>query len=95
MHVRFSDEARADLLKIQDYIADRNPTAGQLVVHTILTTAYQLENFPFLGRQGRVDGTREITVPKYPYFIVYTIPDEYHLDIEAIFHTSQLYPPET
>lgn len=94
MHVRFSDEASGDLQRIRDYIAGRNPTAAQRVVDTILITAYQLESFPFLGRHGRVPSTREISIPKYPYFIVYTLPDEYHIDIEAIFHTSQLYPSE-
>lgn len=94
MHVRLSSEARADLHKIHEYIKERNPVAAQRVVDTILITAYQLESFPLLGRTGRIERTREISVPRYPYFIVYTIKDEYNLDIEAVFHTSQMFPPE-
>lgn len=33
-------------------------------------------------------------MPHYPYFLVYTIPDEYHLDIEAVLHGRRLYPAE-
>ena len=92
MHVRFSQAARADLRQIRTYLVSRDPIAAQRVVDFILTTAYQLESFPLLGRHGRVDGTREIKIPRYPYFIVYTLADEYHIDIEAVFHTRQQYP---
>ncbi len=75
MHVRISDDAHADLRAIQAYINERNPVAARRVIDAILMIAYQLENFPLLGRPGRVPGTREISVPQYPYFIVYTIAD--------------------
>lgn len=94
MHVRFSDDARADLRAIQTYINQRNPVAAQRVIDAILLIAYQLESFPLLGRPGRVPGTREISVPQYPYFLVHTIADAFHLDVEAVLHGRRLYPPE-
>ncbi|MCO6185009.1 type II toxin-antitoxin system RelE/ParE family toxin [Rhizobium sp. L1K21] len=94
MHVRFSHNARVDLNKIHHYIQERNPAAAERVAAAIILLAYQLENFPFLGRPGRVAGTREISIPKYPYFMVYTISEPYYVDIEAVLHGSQLYPPD-
>ena len=32
-------------------------------------------------------------MPRIPYFIVYTLPDAYHVDVETIVHTSRNYPP--
>lgn len=94
MRVRFSDDARADLHSIQTYIRDGNPTAARRVIEATVRLALELERFPLMGRPGRVAGTREISVPHYPYFLVYTIPDELHLDIEAVLHGRQLYPPD-
>lgn len=94
MHVRVTAEARDDLYKIKDYIAQDNPRAAQRVIDAILTSAFQLESFPFLGRQGRVGDTRELSLPRVPYFIVYSIVDEYHIDIDRVLHTSRMYPPE-
>lgn len=94
MHVRFSNSAEADLDQIHDYIAARNKQAAIRVVVAITSLCDQLGNFPFLGREGRVEGTREISVPRTPYFIVYVISDEYHLDIEAIIHERLQYPEE-
>ncbi|MBL4785546.1 MAG: type II toxin-antitoxin system RelE/ParE family toxin [Cohaesibacteraceae bacterium] len=66
MHVRFSDAARSDISRIRDFIKPLNPVAARRVVDFIIATAYQLKNFPFLGRAGREEGTREVSIPKYP-----------------------------
>lgn len=92
MHVRLSQTAENDLDQIHDYIAQDDPSAALLVVDRLLTTTAQLGNFPFLGRPGRVEDTRELLVPRTPYMIVYTIADEYHIDIETYVHTSRNWP---
>ena len=93
MYVRILDEARADLRSVESFIKQDNPAAAQRVITAILTTINQLESFPFSGRPGREPDTREIPVPGAPYFVVYTLPDEYRIDIEAVFHARQKYPP--
>lgn len=37
--------------------------------------------------------TRELSVPRTPYIMVYTLPDEFHIDIETIIHMRQQFPP--
>ncbi|MBC7282475.1 MAG: type II toxin-antitoxin system RelE/ParE family toxin [Hoeflea sp.] len=54
--------------KIRDYLRPLDPVAAQRVVDFLLTTAFQLESFPLLGRPGRVEVTREITIPKHPFW---------------------------
>lgn len=94
MHVRFSRTAEADLDAIHDYIAEHNQGAARRIVDALILAADQLGSFPFLGRPGRVDGTRELTVPRTPYIMIYTLPDAYHVDIETIIHTRRQWPPE-
>ena len=94
MHVRFSDTAEADLQAIYDHIADDNAQAAQRIVDRLIVAAYQLGDFPFLGRPGSVPETREWSVSGTSYFIVYTINDDgAHIDVETIIHTSRQYPP--
>lgn len=55
--------------------------------------ADQLGEFPLLGRPGRIEGTRELIVPRTPYILIDTFPDAYHVDIETIVHARRQWPP--
>lgn len=59
----------------------------------IFTVAAQLESFPLLGREGDIAGTREITVPRTPFRLIYTLDDPYFIDIIRVLHGSRQYPP--
>ncbi|AFL87401.1 addiction module toxin, RelE/StbE family [Terriglobus roseus DSM 18391] len=52
----------------------------------------RLAAYPMSGREGRVSGTREITLAPWPYILVYTVhPDR--IVISAVRHGAQLWPP--
>lgn len=70
--VRWSSSALQDFTQAVEYIARDNPGAAAMIAQTILDMAQSLEAFPGRGRPGRVQGTRELLVPSYPYRIVYT-----------------------
>ena len=93
MHVRLSDTAQSDLDQIHSYIAAENERAAERGIDALLSAIYQLESFPFLGHPGRVSETRELKVPRLPYFVVYWIPDEFNLEIITIIHARRQYPP--
>ena len=95
MHVRFSADAEADLRSIENQIKPQSPDGFLRVISAILTSAMQLERFPLLGRPGREGNTRELSIPRTPFVIVYCLPDEYHIDIERVLHDRQEWPPET
>lgn len=94
MHVRFSRRARSDLRSLTDYIAERNPRAAERAIDKILLAILQLESFPFLGRPGRMEGTRELVTRALPVIVVYGIEDDYTINIERVLHAKRQWPPE-
>ena len=92
MHVRFQDTAEADLDAISDYFEDKSPRKLDRVLSAILTLTDKLALFPFMGRSGKVAGTRELSVPRTDYLIVYTLDDPHFIDIIRIIHTRTNYP---
>jgi toxin ParE1/3/4 len=94
MHVRFQDTAEADLDAIKRYIEPESPKGLERVLTAIFTVAEQLESFPLLGHDGDVEGTREITVPRTPFRLIYTLDEPYFIDIIRVLHGARQYPPE-
>ncbi len=92
MHARFTADAEADLYAIKDYLELRSPQGLERILSAIFTTVGQLESFPFIGREGWAEGTREITVPHTPFIIIYSLDEPYYIDIDRIFHGRQKYP---
>ena len=92
MHVRFQDSAEADLDAIHGYLIDKSPQGLQRILTAIITVAYQLETFPLLGREGEVEGTRELTIPRTEYRLVYTLDDPQFVDIIRVLHGKLKYP---
>lgn len=79
--------AIADRKNIIAYIAQDNPRAAIEVGDMLISKAAQLDQFPTLGRVGRVKGTRElVTHPNY--VMVYEVSDDL-IAILRVLHTSQ------
>lgn len=71
MNILWLDQAERDLDEALDYIIPRNPAAASRLYQDIRERADSLSENPLIGRQGRVDGTREIII--YPYVMAYTV----------------------
>jgi len=67
MRLVFDDLALADLEGIYHWIAQDSPQAAKAVVERIFASLELLTSFPFMGRPGREEGTREWVVPRLPY----------------------------
>ena len=73
MKLRWSQRALADLQRLADRMAaDDKPLAAQAFVESIANRVARLEEFPLLGRQGRLDDTRELLVHKN-YLVTYRL----------------------
>jgi len=54
-----------------------------------------LAQFPLMGREGVVPGTRERILTRYPYKIIYEVNEnDDTIEIDRVLHTSQQWPPE-
>jgi toxin ParE1/3/4 len=85
------EAAGADLQRIYQWIEKDSPDNARSVVERILDA---IENnipaFPYIGRIGKADGTREWMVRKLPYIIVYSVDDAREaVTILAIAHGAQ------
>jgi addiction module RelE/StbE family toxin len=92
LNVSFTPQARDDLLAIRGWIAQDDPRAADNVLARIVQTAMMFGQFPLLGREGQVAGTREFSVVGLPYVIVYRVASETELDVLTVMHTRRKYP---
>lgn len=91
MHIRWLRRALRNLEQAHSYIQKDNPEAAQELILRIQAAVSQLENYPFIGRLGRVEGTRELIIPNTPYIVIYRIKEE-SVEILRVLHTSKRYP---
>lgn len=94
MHIRLTDDAVADLENLREYLEPQSPQGYTRVATAIFTTMAQLESFPLLGREGRVENTYEIAVPRTPFLVIYSLNDPLFIDIDRVLHGKQKYPPD-
>jgi len=91
MRLRWTTPAAQDLDNIVRRIQQDNPDAAAKVAKTLYDGCGSLENFPRLGRKGRIEGTRELVFAGLPYIVVYRIQDQ-SLEILRIYHGAQDWP---
>ena len=95
MQVFWKRRALADLDRIAIYISKNNPNAAREVVEYLRGTTEILSTHPFLGRIGRLDGTRELVVPSFLYILAYQIDREAdEIEVLGVFHDRQMWPEE-
>ena len=69
----------------------RHPEAARQLILRIQSAVGQLAEFPFMGRVGRVEATRELVISNTSYLIIYRVKEE-NVEILRILHSSRKYP---
>lgn len=96
MTVRISDEAQHDIEAIYAYYDERSEGAADRIVATLIRSLRGLERFPLLGKPGHYPDTREHTVPRYGYRIIYEIAEDAGMiGVIRILHGAQRWAPVT
>jgi toxin ParE1/3/4 len=92
MQIRWSPAAVEDFFRLVEYIRHENPAAAQRMAKTIYESADSLKSFPYKGRTGRVEGTRELPLPPLPFVVVYRILKDV-VEVANVIHGAQRWPP--
>lgn len=90
MKINWSNEASTDIEDIDRFIALENPVAAANLFELLTETVEKIAQMPYIGRTGRVAGTREF-VAHPNYIIVYKVMLDEIL-ILRILHGRRKYP---
>ncbi len=63
MKLVVTPEAAADIERLHEFLADKNPDAAQRAVAVLARGIQSLDTFPDRGRPAGTPGTRELIVP--------------------------------
>lgn len=91
MRVIWTPEAEQDRSAIWDYLEARDPAAAVRMDRLFGDAAARLADFPLLGHEGDVSGTRELT-PHRHYRLVYEVAGD-AVWILVLIHTARQWPP--
>jgi len=87
----WSPEARVDLREMVLYLAEENPYAAGALYERIKAVAKEIIDTPYIGRPGRVPGTRELVITKTPYILPYQIRSDC-IEILRVYHAARKWP---
>lgn len=91
MLVKWLSPAEQDLSALVEWYENNAPECLASVAQCIWDAAQSLETLPQRGREGLVEGTRELLVPHLPYMLVYVVtPNE--VAILRLLHQHQNWP---
>ena len=91
MILEWSLFAIADREGIFNYIETDSAEAAFAVDERIEAAVESLEQFPEIGRPGRVEGTRELVVQRTPYIAAYQIDGDV-VRILRVLHGARRWP---
>jgi len=91
VQVKWLSVAIRNLDAAMEYVVQENPEAANEMYAYIRERVAALAKRPEKGRPGRVFGTRELVLEKYPYIVPYTVREKKGL-VLRVFHTAQKPP---
>lgn len=89
--IEWNQKAKDDLIGIIDYISDDNPAAAQNLKNDIDKLVMLLQQFPQMGRLGRVDSTRELVVNDH-FVLIYSLVSPSNIAILRVLSSYQSWP---
>ena len=91
LRIRWTRPALLDFIAAQERIAEESPVAARQVAFRIYEATRMLREYPYIGRLGHDEDTREWLVQRTPYLLVYELRDDM-IEITRLWHTSQNRP---
>lgn len=91
MKIRWTAVAADDLKSVHEYLSERAPRQADTIVDRIFAGIDVLEQYPNLGRQGRLEGTRELVIPGTPFIVFYRLRKN-QVEILSVLHAARKWP---
>jgi len=91
MKVRWTLQAAEDLKAAHEYLSHGSPGGADALVERVLSAIDFLEQYPNLGRSGRIDGTRELVVTGTPFIVGYRLRHN-QIEILGVLHAARKWP---
>jgi plasmid stabilization system protein ParE len=91
MNVIWAAASVKHLQEVVDYIQSESTEGAITTRHRILEMVRRVGEMPHSGRIGRVEGTREVVIPRSPYIVVYQLTAE-AVEILGIWHSARQWP---
>ena len=88
MRIRWTPPAAADLQNISDYLREHHAQHRQPTLRKLYQKIRALKDAPYVGRPGRIEGTRELVFMPLPYIAVYRVVNQ-TIEVWRVYHTSQ------
>ncbi len=89
--MKWMEPALDDLESIRAYIERDKPRAAREMARRIIKSVENIPSNPYMGRVGRVRGTREWVMPGTSYIVAYKVRDE-TLEVLRILHGAMNWP---
>ncbi len=95
MRIVWLDQADQDMFNAVEWLKERNPAAAKRIAGLIYLQLKQLQQYPQLGRVGKIGDTRELVVHQTRYITAYRVDfSKNTIEILALIHESQQWPIE-
>ncbi|HZU31001.1 MAG TPA: type II toxin-antitoxin system RelE/ParE family toxin [Candidatus Angelobacter sp.] len=91
MKIRWTAVAANDLKATYEYISEDSITHANTLIERILSSIEMLERYPNLGREGRLEGTRELVITGTPFLVFYRIRRN-QVEILGVLHAARKWP---
>jgi toxin ParE1/3/4 len=88
MRIRWTPPAAADLQSISDYLKEHRPQYRQPTMRRLYQKIRALRDAPYVGRPGRIEGTRELLFLPLPYIAVYRVTEQ-AIEVWRVYQTAQ------
>lgn len=92
MRIEWLDKALDDFDAAMSCIAERSPDAARQVALAIYRQVGHLRQNPFIGRPGRVPGSRELVVSGTHFIIPYRFDGRELIELLAVMHDAREWP---
>jgi toxin ParE1/3/4 len=89
--IRWTAVAAEDLKSAHEYLSERSPESADALIERILSSIDLLERYPKLGREGRINGTRELVVTGTRFVVFYRLHSD-QVEILGVLHAARKWP---